>query len=117
MLMEEFSLCHLFLLGTHYCTQSDDLNHFIVFAYRWEEWKEQYMAMFCNFFLVPVGYSGYQDYYPYGRPGYPEEAPMNYNAYTAGLSEEEQLERALRASLWDRGRNSAPFTSKAYLTW
>uniref|UniRef100_A0A8P0SF88 Rhomboid-related protein 4 n=2 Tax=Canis lupus familiaris TaxID=9615 RepID=A0A8P0SF88_CANLF len=54
-----------------------------------------------------AGYSGYQDYYPYGRPGYPEEAPMNYNAYTAGLSEEEQLERALRASLWDRG-NSRP---------
>ncbi|KAF6362094.1 rhomboid domain containing 1 [Rhinolophus ferrumequinum] len=56
------------------------------------------------------GYAGSQDYYPYGRPGQHEEAPRNYDAYTAGLSEEEQLERALRASLRDRGnsRNSPP---------
>lgn len=76
------------------------------------------MAMFCNLLLVPVGYSGYQDSYPYGRPGHYAEVPRNYDVYTAGLSEEEQLERALRASLWDRGRNFAPFTCfKAYLTW
>lgn len=56
------------------------------------------------------GYSGYQDYRPSGRPGSYEEGPRNYDAYTAGLSEEEQLEQALRASLWDRGnsRNSPP---------
>uniref|UniRef100_A0A8C3WY26 Rhomboid-related protein 4 n=1 Tax=Catagonus wagneri TaxID=51154 RepID=A0A8C3WY26_9CETA len=56
------------------------------------------------------GYSGYQDYHPSGRPGSYGEVPRNYDAYTAGLSEEEQLERALRASLWDRGngRSSPP---------
>lgn len=68
------------------------------------------MATFHNFFIVPVGYSGYQDYYPRGRPGHPEEVPRNFDAYTAGLSEEEQLERALRASLRDQGRSLAPFT-------
>lgn len=61
-----------------------------------------------NLFIVPLGYSGSQDYYPYGRPGQHAEAPRNYDAYTAGLSEEEQLERALRASLWDRGRRLRP---------
>ena len=76
------------------------------------------VATLHNFFIVPVGYSGYQDYRPSGRPGSYEEGPRNYDAYTAGLSEEEQLEQALRASLWDRGRNFAPFTYfKAYLTW
>ena len=54
---------------------------------------------------MPVGSSGYQDYYPHGRPDHYEEAPGNYDTYTAGLSEEEQLERALQASLWDRGRS------------
>ncbi|XP_024420050.1 rhomboid-related protein 4 isoform X1 [Desmodus rotundus] len=55
------------------------------------------------------GYSGYQDYYPYGREGSREEVPRSYDVYTAGLSEEEQLERALRASLWDQGNSrSAP---------
>ncbi|XP_063551319.1 rhomboid-related protein 4 isoform X3 [Gorilla gorilla gorilla] len=49
-----------------------------------------------------AGSSGYQDYYPHGRPDHYEEAPRNYDTYTAGLSEEEQLERALQASLWDR---------------
>lgn len=75
------------------------------------------MTVFYNPLIVPVGYSGSQDYYPYGRPGYQEDVPRNYDAYTAGLSEEEQLERALRASLWDRGRNLTPFTSfNSYLT-
>ncbi|XP_060049691.1 rhomboid-related protein 4 isoform X2 [Erinaceus europaeus] len=50
------------------------------------------------------GYAGYQDYYPNGGPTYHEDVPRNYDAYTAGLSEEEQLERALRASLHDRGK-------------
>ncbi|XP_036110166.1 rhomboid-related protein 4 isoform X1 [Molossus molossus] len=55
------------------------------------------------------GYPGFQDYYPHGRATYHAEAPRNYDAYTAGLSEEEQLERALQASLWDRGSSrSAP---------
>ncbi|XP_066135561.1 rhomboid-related protein 4 isoform X1 [Saccopteryx bilineata] len=49
------------------------------------------------------GYPAYPDHYAYGRPAYQEDGPRNYDAYTAGLSEEEQLERALRASLWDRG--------------
>ncbi|XP_055977772.1 rhomboid-related protein 4 [Sorex fumeus] len=57
------------------------------------------------------GYSGYQDYrdtYRNGRPGYREDVPRNYDAYTAGLSEEEQLEQALRASLWDQGSARSP---------
>ena len=75
------------------------------------------MTVFCPLFIVPTGYSGYQDYYPYGREGSQEEAPRSYDVYTAGLSEEEQLERALRASLWDQGGGFAPFTYfKAYLT-
>lgn len=53
------------------------------------------------------GYSGYQDYYPNGGPAYYEDTPRNYDAYTAGLSEEEQLEQALRASLHDRGNSRA----------
>ncbi|XP_062931544.1 rhomboid-related protein 4 [Cynocephalus volans] len=63
-----------------------------------------------QYYFNSSGHSGYQDHYPYGRQGYYEEAPRNYDMYTAGLSEEEQLERALRASLWDRGntRNSPP---------
>lgn len=73
--------------------------------------------MSCNLFVVPIGYSGYQNHYPYGRPGY-NEVPRNYDVYTAGLSEEEQLERALRASLWDRGKSLVPFSYfEAYLTW
>lgn len=81
------------------------------------EWKEQYMPLFYSLFIVPVGYSTYQDYYPHGGPAYSEEVSRNYDAYTAGLSEEEQLERALRASLWDRGRNFTPFSYfKACLT-
>ncbi|XP_006890383.1 PREDICTED: rhomboid-related protein 4 [Elephantulus edwardii] len=55
------------------------------------------------YYFSNAGYSGYQDHYPYDRPGYYGEAPRHYEAYTAGLSEEEQLERALRASLQDRG--------------
>lgn len=94
------------------------MNCFIVSAYKIGHLKKRSMTVFYNLLIVPVGYSGYQDYYPYGRPGYQEDVRRNYDAYTAGLSEEEQLERALRASLWDRGRNLAPFTSfKSYLTW
>ncbi|KAI5930539.1 Rhomboid-related protein 4 [Manis javanica] len=63
-----------------------------------------------QYYFNSSGYSGYQNYYPYGRPGDPEEVPRNYDVYTAGLSEEEQLERAIRASLWDQAnsRNSPP---------
>lgn len=68
------------------------------------------MALFHNLFIVPVGYPGYQDHYPYGGRGAHEDVPRNYDTYTAGLSEEEQLERALRASLLDQGRGFAPFT-------
>lgn len=49
------------------------------------------------------GSSGYQNHYPHGGPGTNQDGRRNYDVYTAGLSEEEQLERALRASLWDRG--------------
>ncbi|XP_004776649.1 rhomboid-related protein 4 isoform X4 [Mustela nigripes] len=62
------------------------------------------------------GYSRYQDSYQYGWAAYSEETPRNYDAYTAGLSEEEQLERALRASLWDRelcSTNQANFAKRA----
>ncbi|XP_073866459.1 rhomboid-related protein 4 isoform X8 [Macaca fascicularis] len=55
-----------------------------------------------QYYFNSSGSSGYQDYDPHGRPGHYEEAPRNYDTYTAGLSEEEQLERALQASLWDR---------------
>lgn len=50
-----------------------------------------------------AGPSGYQNRYTDGRPGTYEATYRNYDIYTAGLSEEEQLERALRASIWDRG--------------
>ncbi|XP_049744315.1 rhomboid-related protein 4 isoform X1 [Elephas maximus indicus] len=59
-----------------------------------------------QYYFNNSGSSGYQDHYPRGRPGHYEEAARNYDAYTAGLSEEEQLERALRASLWDQGNTS-----------
>lgn len=86
------------------------MNCFIVSAYKIGHLKKHSMTVFYNLLIVPVGYSGSQDYYPYSRPGYQEDVSRNYDAYTGGLSEEEQLERALRASLWDRGRNLAPFT-------
>lgn len=73
--------------------------------------------MLYNFFIVPIGYSGYQDHHLYGSPRYNGEALRNYDAYTAGLSEEEQLERALRASLRDQGRSLAPSSYfKTHLT-
>ncbi|XP_057619250.1 rhomboid-related protein 4 [Chionomys nivalis] len=56
-----------------------------------------------QYYFNSAGPSGYQNHYPDGRAGSYEETHRNYDAYTAGLSEEEQLERALRASLWDRG--------------
>ncbi|XP_055429598.1 rhomboid-related protein 4 isoform X2 [Bubalus kerabau] len=56
-----------------------------------------------QYYFNSSGYSGYQDYYPYGGQGAYEDVPRNYDTYTAGLSEEEQLERALRASLLDQG--------------
>ncbi|KAB0381304.1 hypothetical protein FD755_009088 [Muntiacus reevesi] len=56
-----------------------------------------------QYYFNSSGYSGYQDYYPYGGRGAYEDVPRNYDTYTAGLSEEEQLERALRASLLDQG--------------
>ncbi|KFO20128.1 Rhomboid domain-containing protein 1 [Fukomys damarensis] len=55
------------------------------------------------------GHSGYQNHHPYSSAEYSEE-PRNYDVYTAGLSEEEQLERALRASLRDRGESLTPFS-------
>lgn len=58
---------------------------------------------------MPTGPSGYQNRYAEGRPVTYEATYRNYDVYTAGLSEEEQLERALRASIWDRGKNLAPF--------
>ncbi|XP_043301239.1 rhomboid-related protein 4 isoform X2 [Cervus elaphus] len=62
-----------------------------------------------QYYFNSSGYSGYQDYYPYGGRGAYEDVPRNYDTYTAGLSEEEQLERALRASLLDQGnRRSSP---------
>ncbi|XP_026975560.1 rhomboid-related protein 4 isoform X1 [Sagmatias obliquidens] len=72
-----------------------------------------------QYYFNSFGYSGYQDYYPRGRPGYPEEVPRNFDAYTAGLSEEEQLERALRASLRDqdnRNRRNSPPAYRFHLT-
>ncbi|KAM6178432.1 rhomboid-related protein 4 [Rhynchocyon petersi] len=60
-----------------------------------------------QYYFSNSGYSGYQDYYPHGRPGYYGAAAQNYDVYTAGLSEEEQLERALRASLRDRGNTGS----------
>ncbi|XP_006861992.1 PREDICTED: rhomboid-related protein 4 [Chrysochloris asiatica] len=60
-----------------------------------------------QYYYHNAGYYGYQDPPPRGTPGYYQDAPWNYDAYTAGLSEEEQLERALRASLWDRGNASS----------
>ncbi|KAL6052556.1 hypothetical protein STEG23_025306, partial [Scotinomys teguina] len=54
------------------------------------------------YYFNNAGPSGYQNHYPDGRPGTYEETHRNYDVYTAGLSEEEQLERALRASLCDR---------------
>ncbi|EGW13329.1 Rhomboid domain-containing protein 1 [Cricetulus griseus] len=60
-----------------------------------------------------AGPSGYQNHYPDGRPRAYEDTHRNYDVYTAGLSEEEQLERALRASLRDReglSRSEIPVT-------
>ncbi|ELK17144.1 Rhomboid domain-containing protein 1 [Pteropus alecto] len=56
-----------------------------------------------QYYFNNSGYGGFQDH-----PR--EEEHRSYAAYTAGLSEEEQLERAVRASLRDQGRsrNSPP---------
>uniref|UniRef100_A0A8C9L8R3 Peptidase S54 rhomboid domain-containing protein n=1 Tax=Pavo cristatus TaxID=9049 RepID=A0A8C9L8R3_PAVCR len=47
-------------------------------------------------------YSGYSDYYRYPDDQY--RAPRNYYDYTGGLTEEEQLERAVQNSLNERGQ-------------
>ncbi|OXB83086.1 UNVERIFIED_CONTAM: hypothetical protein H355_016650, partial [Colinus virginianus] len=49
-------------------------------------------------------YSGYSGYYRYPEDQY--RAPRNYYDYTGGLTEEEQLERAVLNSLNERGKNS-----------
>uniref|UniRef100_A0A8C6ZN67 Rhomboid domain containing 1 n=1 Tax=Nothoprocta perdicaria TaxID=30464 RepID=A0A8C6ZN67_NOTPE len=41
----------------------------------------------------------------YDRPGYEYSTRRNYDVYTGGLTEEEQLERAVLNSLNERGRN------------
>uniref|UniRef100_A0A8D0F5K1 Rhomboid domain containing 1 n=1 Tax=Strix occidentalis caurina TaxID=311401 RepID=A0A8D0F5K1_STROC len=45
----------------------------------------------------------------YGYPGYQYRTPRNYYDYTGGLTEEEQLERAVLNSLNERGRNFMHF--------
>ncbi|XP_031224028.1 rhomboid-related protein 4 isoform X2 [Mastomys coucha] len=45
----------------------------------------------------------YQNRYADSRPVIHDTTYRNYDIYTAGLSEEEQLEQALRASIWDQG--------------
>uniref|UniRef100_A0A8D0H104 Rhomboid-related protein 4 n=1 Tax=Sphenodon punctatus TaxID=8508 RepID=A0A8D0H104_SPHPU len=50
----------------------------------------------------------YSEYSRY--PGYPYSRPGGYDAYTGGLNEEEQFERAIRNSLNDRGRNFIALT-------
>ncbi|XP_024646120.2 rhomboid-related protein 4 isoform X1 [Macaca nemestrina] len=70
-----------------------------------------------QYYFNSSGSSGYQDYDPHGRPGHYEEAPRNYDTYTAGLSEEEQLERALQASLWDRGTSPVHGSGTSWRSW
>ncbi|XP_072474150.1 rhomboid-related protein 4 isoform X2 [Notamacropus eugenii] len=53
-----------------------------------------------QYYFSDTGYSGYQEDL-FNRQPY-QEVPRSYDAYTAGLTEEEQLERALRNSLRDR---------------
>uniref|UniRef100_A0A8C6ZV06 Rhomboid domain containing 1 n=1 Tax=Nothoprocta perdicaria TaxID=30464 RepID=A0A8C6ZV06_NOTPE len=45
----------------------------------------------------------------YDRPGYEYSTRRNYDVYTGGLTEEEQLERAVLNSLNERGRNHMAF--------
>lgn len=92
-------------LEDYHYIQNNDMTCVLVSAYTIGSMKRTVHDNALSPFSVPVGYSGFQDYYPHGSPGYHAEVPRNYDAYTAGLSEEEQLERAIRASLWDRGRS------------
>lgn len=46
---------------------------------------------------------------PSGYPGYQHRMPRSYYDYTGGLSEEEQLERAVMNSLHERGGNVTAF--------
>ncbi|XP_036612244.1 rhomboid-related protein 4 [Trichosurus vulpecula] len=60
-----------------------------------------------QYYFSNTGYNGYQED-SFDRQPY-QEVPRNYDVYTAGLTEEEQLERALRNSLRDRvGVNNGP---------
>lgn len=93
----------------YYYNQNSDVNYLFVFAYTKPEFWSKSQSHHCNLLIVPTGPSGYQNHYPDGRPGAYEDTHRNYDVYTAGLSEEQQLERALRASLWDRGKSLAPF--------
>ncbi|XP_020831149.1 rhomboid-related protein 4 isoform X1 [Phascolarctos cinereus] len=54
-----------------------------------------------QYYFNNTGYGGYQEDV-FDRQPY-QDVPRNYDIYTAGLTEEEQLERALRNSLRDRG--------------
>ncbi|CAH6791843.1 Rhbdd1 [Phodopus roborovskii] len=82
------------VLSNHYCPGG--VVNILGFPVpnRFACWAELVAIHFCP--------SGYQNHYPDGRPRANENTHRNYDVYTAGLSEEEQLERALRASLWDR---------------
>jgi hypothetical protein len=72
------------------------------------EAKDKSITGVYNLLTMPTGPSGYQNHYADGRPVTYDATYRNYDVYTAGLSEEEQLERALRASIWDRGRSLVP---------
>ncbi|XP_053930582.1 rhomboid-related protein 4 isoform X1 [Cuculus canorus] len=52
----------------------------------------------------------YTDYYRY--PGYQYRRPRSYDDYTGGLTEEEQLERAVLNSLNERGFGGATYNSE-----
>uniref|UniRef100_A0A8C6ZN86 Rhomboid domain containing 1 n=1 Tax=Nothoprocta perdicaria TaxID=30464 RepID=A0A8C6ZN86_NOTPE len=66
----------------------------------------------CAGVFSPSTYPAHQrDHYSqyYDRPGYEYSTRRNYDVYTGGLTEEEQLERAVLNSLNERGRNHMDF--------
>ncbi|XP_062439108.1 rhomboid-related protein 4 isoform X2 [Rhea pennata] len=67
---------------------------------------EKIMEACAGGFSSFTGPTRQRDYYSqyYSHRGYQYSAPRNYDVYTGGLTEEEQLERAVLNSLNERGR-------------
>ncbi|XP_013912985.1 PREDICTED: rhomboid-related protein 4 [Thamnophis sirtalis] len=74
-----------------------------------------FMTACAGGYVFPTGFSEQRNNYRTGNfrySGNPSYRANNYDTYTGGLTEEEQLERAVNNSLRERGSNTRHYTSE-----